>query len=97
MLLTITITTTEAEAMQQVYERIIEFSHKSPNTAALLDIKPVFQDRINQVLDRIKKTEPHDGRNIYLISSPVPSDNQANPSNSFATTDTDPGTVLANH
>ncbi len=96
MTITITITHQQGEALEEVYTRLLAFAARSPNTAALLDITPLHQERVAQVLDQISKTQPKDGRNLYIVSRNVRPAHQRNSSDYSTPKDANPGATLAN-
>ena len=77
MIKTLNITTTEEAALNQVFNTIMAFAIRSPNTAAILDITPLHQERIEQILFRIKQTKATDGRNVYRIPGVLQTKNQS--------------------
>ena len=67
MIKTINLTHQEESALKDVFYKVLKFASKSPNTAALLDISPINQERVEQILGRIQKAKSHDGRNVYTL------------------------------
>jgi len=97
MIKTLNITTQEAAALNDVYTRILNFASKSPNTAALLNITPINQERVEQVLFRIIQAKAYDGRNVYILQSNMRPAHQSSAADHTTATVADASAAHADH
>lgn len=97
MLKTINLTTQEEDALNDVYNRIMDFASKSPRTADILDITTIKQERIMQVLDRIHHAKAYDGRNIHILPSNLRPAHESSAADHTPSTDATPSAAHGDH
>ena len=97
MIKTINLTHQEESALKDVYYKILKFALKSPNTAALLDISPINQERVEQILGRIQKAKSYDGRNVYTLPRNLRPAHASSSANHRAPTVADPSAAHGDH